>query len=516
MDTITLETLWTRLISVVDEAAVALLRTSFSTVVRDSYDFSVVITDQHGRSLVQATDSLPSFIGTLPRTVRAFLREFPAHTLKEGDIFITNDMFDGTGHLPDISVARPIFADGKLIAFAASTAHAPDIGGKIRSPEPREVFEEGLQIPTMKLVEAGVMNQTVIAFLRKNVRVPDLVEGDLMAQLSTLELISRRLGEVRAEYDLADLDELSGEILGRAERALRNAVSQVPDGSYSAELQTDGLTNAPLTLKVDIRIAGSDIEVDFAGSSGQVAKAINCAYCYTLSMAAYALKCALVPEIPNNEGFVSPIKVTAPEGSIVNPVFPASGGSRVLVGHYIPTLIFQALALALPDNVLAGAGSPIWCLNLSSKDSSGRPQANLFFFNGGMGASSGRDGLTCMAWPGNISSTPSEVIEKTSPLRVLQKSIVRGSGGKGQYRGGDGQKMVFEYVGPSGAAISFLAERTVFGAPGLAGGRSGAVGYLKINGSLIDPKSQHILASGDLIEVVTPGGGGYGTAKAAA
>ncbi|MEJ8476543.1 hydantoinase B/oxoprolinase family protein [Roseibium algae] len=513
MDPITLETLWTRMISIVDEGAAAMLRSSFSTVVRDSYDFSVIITDRTGNSLVQATDSLPSFIGTLPRTVRAFLKEYPANTLKPGDVLITNDMYDGTGHLPDISVARPIFYKGELIAFAASTAHAPDIGGKIRSPEPREIFEEGLQIPMLKLFSGGQMDQTLRAFLRKNVRVPDLVEGDLAAQTSTLELIERGIHSLMAQYHLQDLKELSHEIRTRAENALATAIAAVPDGSYSAEMETDGLTDSPITLRVKVTIKGNEVSLDFAGSSQQVPKAINCAYCYTLSMSAYAIKCALAPDIPNNEGFVTPISVEAPERSIVNPVFPASGGSRVLIGHYIPSLIFQALAEVIPERVLAASGSPIWCLNLASLDSQGRPQANLFFFNGGMGAASSRDGIHCMSWPGNISATPSEAIDQTAPLHVVHKKIIRGSGGAGRYRGGDGQSIMFEYSGNDGAAISFLSERTTQPAPGIQGGLPGNVGYLRINGKDVDPKSQHILKQGDRIEMGTPGGGGYGHAS---
>jgi len=516
MDIITLETIWKRLIAVVDEGAAALVRTSFSTVVRDSYDFSVIITDRRGNSLVQASDSLPSFIGTLPRTVRSFLQKFPEETLVEGDILITNDMFAGTGHLPDITVVRPLFYQGVLIGFAASTAHAPDIGGKIRSPEPREIFEEGLQIPLMKLAEAGVINQTLMAILRKNVRVPELVEGDLMAQLNTLALIDARINEVLGEYGLYNLEDFSMQVRARSEAAMRKAISELPDGTYRTELSTDGLTDQPIRLAVAVIVSGDCLHVDYTGSSPQVHKAINCAMNYTYSMTAYALKCILAPEIPNNDGFIAPIEVTAPEGSIVNPVFPASGGSRVLIGHFLPTLVFQALGEIVPEHIIAGSGSPIWCLNLASIDASGRPLTNLFFFNGGMGASAKRNGLDVMSWPGNISSTPSEVIEATAPLRVLEKSISRDSGGAGLFHGGRGQRIRFAYTGKSGAVVSFLSERTKIGAPGLSGGSAGAVGGLWINGKPIDPKAQHQVEPGDVIEMATPGGGGFGSANVGA
>jgi len=241
-DAVTLEVLWTRLVSIVDEAAAALVRTSFSTVVRDSHDFSCVITDPSGGSLAQATDSIPSFIGTLPRTIRHFLDEYPPDTLAPGDVLITNDIWMGTGHLPDISVGRPLFHDGRLIGFAGSTAHAPDIGGKIRSPEPREVFEEGFQIPIMKVVRAGTADETFLRLLRRNVRAPDEVVGDLWAQITALGLMAERLDTFMDEYGLDSLDALAQEIQSRSERGMRAAIRALPDGVYANTVRTDGLT----------------------------------------------------------------------------------------------------------------------------------------------------------------------------------------------------------------------------------------------------------------------------------
>ena len=384
-DPITLEVLWTRMISIVDEAAAALVRTSFSTVVRESHDFSCVITDARGKSLVQATDSIPSFIGTLPATIQHFLKEIPAGELRPRDVIATNDIWQGTGHLPDISVAMPIFFDGVLVGFAGSTAHAPDIGGKIRSPEPREVFEEGFQIPIMKIINAGTADETFLRLLRKNVRVPDQVVGDLWAQVTALELMEDRVTALMRDYKLATLSDLAAEIRERSERAMRAAIRELPDGVYHAELKTDGLTT-PLELKVKLTIAGDEVHADFAGSSPQVDRAINCAMCYTYAMTAYAVKCAAAPNLPNNEGATAPITVSAPEGTIINPVFPASGGSRALTGHYVPTLIFGALSQVVPERVTAGTGSPLWCINQSGVRPDGKTYVSLFFFNGGMGA----------------------------------------------------------------------------------------------------------------------------------
>ena len=508
-DSATLEVLWTRLVSIVDEAAAALVRTSFSTVVRDSHDFSCVITDAAGRSLVQATDSIPSFIGTLPRTIRHFLEEFPSETLQPGDVLITNDIWMGTGHLPDISVGKPLFYNDKIVGFAGSTAHAPDIGGKIRSPEPREVFEEGFQIPIMKVIRAGQPDETFFNLLRKNVRAPDEVVGDLWAQITALDLMDNRIDTFMREYRLDTLEDLATEIQSRSERAMRAAITALPDGTYENTISTDGL-NEPLDLKVALTIDGDEVTADFGGSAPQVDKAINCAMCYTYAMTAYAVKCAAAPNLPNNDGSIRPINAVAPEGCILNPLFPASGGSRALIGHFVPSLIFGALAKVVPERIMAGAGSPLWCINQSGVTESGKPFAKLFFFNGGMGGTNQSDGQSTLSWPSNISTTPIEVIEQLAPLRVHHRTLRPGSGGAGQFRGGLGQEVQFESTSRTPTAVAFLAERTRVGAPGIAGGKEGATGELRINDHPVDPKQQHIVKTGDTITMRTPGGGGYG------
>ena len=511
-DPIHLEILWNRMIAAVDEAAASLLRSAFSTVVRESYDFSCVVTDAEGFALAQASDSIPSFIGTLPDTVKHFIAAFPPETLSPGDVLITNDPHMGTGHLPDISVCRPLFSGSALVGFAASTAHAPDIGGKIRSPEPREIYEEGLQIPLLKLHEAGVPNQTLMAILRKNVRMADQVEGDLEAQLGALAIMERRIDELIATYGLTDLSELSSAVRERTEAAVRQAITALPDGHYAARVETDGLTDTPVEIKVAVEIAGDEVRIDFAGSSEQVAKAVNCPLCYTRAMSSYAIKAALAPELPNNDGALRAITLIAPEGSIVNPLHPASVGSRVLTGHYIPALVMDALAGIAPDKVLAGAGSPIWCVNINGSQPDGSPVAGLFFYNGGMGASASGDGLSCVSWPSNISTTPAEEIEHRLPIRVIRRSLREGSGGPGQFTGGSGQEVELEYTGSKPGAVAFLAERIKAPANGIAGGGQGAPGRLEIDGKPADPKAQHLVQPGSRIVLATPGGGGYGPA----
>jgi 5-oxoprolinase (ATP-hydrolysing) len=510
-DPIHLEILWNRMIAAVDEAAASLLRSAFSTVVRESYDFSCVVTDAEGYALAQASDSIPSFIGTLPDTVKHFITEFPPATLSPGDVLITNDPYMGTGHLPDISVCRPLFSGSTLVGFAASTAHAPDIGGKIRSPEPREIYEEGLQIPLLKLHEAGVPNPTLMAILRKNVRMADQVEGDLEAQLGALAIMERRIDELIATYGLTDLTELSSAVRERTEAAVRQSIAALPDGRYAATVETDGLTDSPIEIKVEVEIEGDEVRIDFAGSSEQVAKAVNCPLCYTRAMSSYAIKAALAPELPNNDGALRAITLTAPEGSIVNPLHPASVGSRVLTGHYIPALVMDALAGIAPDKVLAGAGSPIWCVNINGSRPDGSPVAGLFFYNGGMGASASGDGLSCVSWPSNISTTPAEEIEHRLPIRVIRRSLREGSGGPGKFTGGSGQEVELEYTGSKPGAVAFLAERIKAPANGIAGGGQGAPGRLEIDGKPADPKAQHLVQPGSRIVLATPGGGGYGS-----
>ncbi|MEX2643251.1 MAG: hydantoinase B/oxoprolinase family protein [Acetobacterales bacterium] len=512
-DAVTLEVLWTRLISCVDEAAAALVRTSFSTLVRESHDFSCILTDERGQSLCQATRSIPAFIGTLPGTVKHFVNEFPAGTLKPGDVLITNDIHQGTGHLPDITVAKPIFRDGALIGFAASTAHSPDIGGKIRSPEPREVFEEGLQIPLMKLMREGVPDPTLVAVLRKNVRVPDQVMGDLWAQVVALELMERRLLALMDAYALTSLRELADEIHGRCETAMRAAIRALPDGVYRSSLKTDGLMVEPVTLEATLTISGDSIEIDYAGSSPQVDRAINCAMCYTYALTVYGMKCVTSPNLPNNEGAFRPLTVKAPAGCIVNPMFPSPGGSRVLVGAYLPVLIFEALGQIVPDRVLGASGSPHWGINQSGVDAAGKPMATMQFFNGGMGASDRTDGGNCLSWPANIASTSVEIAEHITPFRIRHKQLRPDSGGPGRFRGGLGQEIHFESLHPTPIAVSFLAERTRFPAPGIDGGGYGALGVVKVNGEPVDPKRQYVLRRGETVTLGTPGGGGQGDPK---
>ncbi|MCC6531564.1 MAG: hydantoinase B/oxoprolinase family protein [Burkholderiales bacterium] len=508
-DPVTLELLWTRLISATDEAAAALVRTSFSTLVRESYDFSCIVTDASGQSLVQATQSIPSFIGTLPATVKHFLRAYPIAKLQPGDVLITNDMYQGTGHLPDISLGKPLFHDGRMIGYAATTAHAPDIGGKIRSPEPREVFEEGLQIPIMKMIEAGTVNDTLVAIIRKNVRTPEQTLGDLWAQVVALDVMEARTLALLKDAGLTSLHELAAEIHGRCEAVMRAAIRNLPDGVYRTALDIDGQLDEPVHLEMAVTVAGDTLDIDFAGSSPQVDRAINSAMCFTFAQTVYGVKCMLAPSLPNNEGSFKPITVRAPEGSIVNPVFPASGGSRMLTGHFLGSMVLQALGAVVRDRVMAAPGSPHWGINQSGVRN-GKPYANMLFFSGGLGANSRRDGVSCLGWPGNTAYTPVELSERIAPFRIKYKRLRPDSGGAGEFRGGLGQEILLENRSESPIAVSFLTEHIVYPARGIAGGKPGACGVLQINGQAAHAKRQHVIRKGDTILLAVPGGGGLG------
>ncbi|HEX4893067.1 MAG TPA: hydantoinase B/oxoprolinase family protein [Hyphomicrobiaceae bacterium] len=508
-DAVTLEIFWRRMISAVDEAAKALRRTSFSTLVNESNDFALVLTDAHGQSLAQNTESIPSFIGTLPVTVKEFIRQIGVENIRPGDVLITNTPWIATGHLNDITVAKPIFRKGRLAAFAASTAHAPDIGGRVRSAEAREVFEEGFHIPVMKLMSEGVLDTTLVKLLRAQVRTPDQTEGDLWAQLTGLDLLEGRLGDLMDEYALDGLEAFSEEILSRSERAMRAAIRALPDGVYPYEFKTDGL-DEPFTYRISVAIRGDKVVADYEGTSPQVDRAINCPITYTYAMTAYAFKCALLPNLPNNEGIFRCIEVKAPEGSLVNPRYPAAVGGRMATGHYLPIAVFGALQAVLGEAVIAASGSPLWSLIQTGVRPNGKTYANVLFFNGGMGATGAGDGQSTYAWPSNVSNVPVELIERNAPLLINRKALRPDSGGPGRHRGGLGQEIAFEVLSETPVGMIFMAERCRFPAEGAMGGANGAPGDLTIDGRSVDHRRNVVLTKGQQVVLRTPGGGGFG------
>jgi len=508
-DPIFLEVFWTRVRSVVNEAAKLIVRTSFSTLSTEANDFAVVVTDSAGRALAENSGSIPSFIGTLPRTVRAAIERFGTDAMRPGDIFITNNPWIGTGHLNDVSLVKPLFHRDTLVGFAATAAHVPDIGGKIRSVDARELFEEGFHIPLMRLLAEGRADETLLSLVRTNVRTPEQTVGDIWSQVGAVELIAARLAGILDEYGLPGIDDLAQALFERSESAMRQAIRALPEGEYRYEMETDGF-DARFRYAVTVRISGESIECDFTGTSPQQPRGINCVLAYTSAMTVYAIKCLLLPDLPNNHGLFLPIRAVAPEGSILNPRSPAPVGGRACTGHYVPTVIFGALSQVLPGKVMAGVGSPLWIANLSGTREDGRPFATVLFYNGGMGATAAKDGASVMSWPSNISATPVEVAEREAPLLFRCKALRSGSGGTGARRGGLGEEIRFVSTHHQPLSIVFLTERLKVAAPGLHGGGDGAMGEVLINGTAINSRLPHVLEPGDEVTLRTPGGGGYG------
>ena len=502
---IELEILWKRLISVVDEAAAAFVRTCFSTLVRDGNDFAIVLTDAQGRSLAQSNMSLPGFIGCLPATVRHFLEKYPPPVMREGDVFITNDPWKGSGHIHDVTTVTPIFHRGRLVAFAAVVSHLPDIGGRLRSNSSREIYEEGLQIPLLKLLDAGQPNQVLIEMITQNIRVPDQGMGDIWAQVSACRMMGERL---RGLLDKVDLEALGAAVRARSEQAMREAIRRLPDGVYTSTVQHDGFEE-PIVIRCQLTVSGERIDIDYAGSSAQVARAMNVVPIYTFAYTVYGLKALLCPDIPNNEGSFLPITTRAPLGSIFNPVYPAASGGRSAIGHLLPAAVFKALADVLPDKVWAG-GSPNSSMTMSG-EYRGRRYAVVNFLNAGQGATARRPGYSALSFPANLGNTPVEVMETLAPIRVLRREIRRGSGGIGRHRGGDGIRFEFDLLADAKeATASFLMTQLKSVPAGLAGGGAGQPGRLFINGTQVDPTEPKILRGGDRVIMETAGGGAYG------
>lgn len=511
-DPVTLEILWSRLISIADESAAALLRTSFSTIVRESNDFGTVLMDANGDSLSENTGGIPSFSGILPRTLKHFLAKYPKETWKPGDCVLTNDPWLATGHLPDITVAMPIFYKDKLVGFSGSIAHSPDIGGSLWSADCRELFEEGIRIPPMKFLSEGKQNQDLLDMILANVRIPDQVLGDLNAQVTANQVCGRRLTEFLEDAELANVEGLSLALQSRAETAMRNAIETVPDGKYQASLDADGFDEDITHIECTITVAGSDMTIDYEGTSKQINRGLNNVMNYTYAYSAYPIKCALDPRTPRNEGSYRPINVTAPEGCILNPRYPAPCNARQLTGHLLAGVIYRALSQAIPDLVLADCGSaPSMRAVFNGADRQGNRFSQILFASGGMGACPTKDGLSTTAFPTNAGAGSIEAFESISPLIVWRKEYRVDSGGAGKYRGGLGQECEIENRSDVPLQLSLLSDRWHHPAMGVLGGSPGATSAISFSdGTIPHQKSRTQIAPGMRLNMRFAGGGGYG------
>lgn len=511
-DPITLEIFWSRLISIADESAAALLRTSFSTIVRESNDFGTVLMDANGDSLSENTGGIPSFAGILPTTLKHFLAKYPKETWKPGDCVITNDPWLATGHLPDITMCMPVFRNGMLVGFSGSIAHSPDIGGSLWSADCREIYEEGLRIPPIKFLKEGEPNQDVEEMILGNVRLPDQVLGDLNAQVTANKVCGRRLLEFLEDSDLADLSRLSTALQGRAEMAMRHAIEEVPDGVYHSTLDADGFDEDETHLECTITVKGSDLKIDYEGTSKQIHRGLNTVMNYTQAYSAYPVKCALDPYTPRNEGSYRPIDVVAPEGSILNPRYPAPCNARQLTGHLLAGVIYGALAQAVPEKIIADSGSaPSMRAVFSGKNPLGNRFTQILFASGGMGAAPVKDGLSTTAFPTNAGAGSIEAFESVAPLIVWKKEFREDSGGAGTFRGGLGQECEIEVRSDEPLQLSLLSDRWRHPAGGVLGGLHGAHSHIHFSdGTVPHQKSRTSIGPGMRLHMVYAGGGGYG------
>lgn len=499
---------WDRLISIADEIVNSLVRTSFSTNVRESYDLSCVVFDAKGRALAQGTYSVPSFTGSAQATLKEMLDVFPADTLRPGDVLATNDPWMGTGHLFDINVMQPIFRKDEIVGYVMSITHLPDIGGAGFGTTAREIYEEGLRLPVVKLLSQGEVNPLIINLIRCNVRVPEQTIGDLMANVACTSVGARMVNELMDEYSLNSLQPLADAIFVASESAMREALLKVPDGVYENAIDVEG-PDEPLRLECKIIIEGDQVHVSFDGTSKQIPRGINVPFCYTRAMSLYAIKCLTTPQLPNNEGSVRPITVNAPSGSILNTNFPSPTGGRHIVGHFVMPLIFGALEKALPDKVQADSGM-LNLINVQGKTREGKGVSSIFFAAGGFGAMKGKDGISTLPSPSNMTGVPIEIWEDITGIFIESKELLPDSGGVGEYRGGLGQRIVMRNENPHPMVFSCLAARTEFPPLGLLGGSPGSVRKFFLNGEKVSPKGKYVLEKGDTMELFEAGGGGYG------
>ncbi len=507
LDPVTLEIIWNRLLAVVTEQQDALMRTAFSTIVRESQDLACGLFDVHGRMIAQSVSGTPGHINAMATSMGHFLAAYPLATLSSGDVLLTNDPWMTAGQINDITITTPVFRDGRPVALFANTCHAADIGGRILSAEAREVYEEGLRLPIMKLFDQGRSNEDLLRMVRANVRLPDEVVGDLHAQAACNDAGGRALLETMDEFRLSTLDAVAEEIVRRSEAAVRARIREIPDGDWRSETWSDGFEE-PIVIRCRVRVSGDEMYIDFDGSSPQSPRGINVVFNYTHAYASFAAKAAIYPDVPHNEGGFRPVHVSAPPGSVLNALDPAPVASRHAIGHFLPSAIFAALAGALPGRLLAPGSDPIW---LTVWRGQTPPFTFSMFQVGGTGARPTKDGLSAVGFPSGVAGVPAEVVENLSPLWMRRRELRPNSGGAGAWRGGLGQLTEFTTRADSPWSVSGIIDRTRHPAQGVRGGRAGAAGEVILDtGERPNPKARIDLAPRQVIHINTPGGGGYG------
>ncbi len=521
MDRIRYQVMWDRLLSVVEEQAQTLMRTAFSTSSREAGDISAGVFDLHGQMLAQAVTGTPGHINSMARAVVHFLDVFPIHVMKDGDIYITNDPWKGTGHLHDFTVVTPTYRNGAMVALFACTSHVVDIGGVGMSPDGRQIYHEGLNVPIMPLAIEGEMNQWLLNLVRANVREPVQVEGDIYALAACNDTGARRLFAMMDEYGLDDLDALGRHIIEQSRTAITARINALPQGSWKHAMRIDGF-EAPIDLVAELTISNGIIHVDYTGSSGTSDFGINCPMCYTEAYTAFGAKCVVAPEIPNNAGTLDAITVSAPDNTIVNAPHPCAVVARSTIGHMLPDVIFGCLHQALPDRVPAEGTSNLWNVKLGAghgitKRTEHETTAFMLmsFHSGGAGARPRLDGLSATPYPSGVRNVPVEITEAITPIVVWRKELRTDSGGAGAQRGGLGQTMEItsREDAPFGIFASF--ERVLFPARGRDGAGAGATGRIRLaSGKDLNNKGFQTIPAQERLIIEMPGGGGFGDPKA--
>ncbi len=517
MDTIHLRVLWNHLISISNEQARALRRTAFSPIVREAGDLAVGILDARGRLLANAVTGAPGHINTLRSAGANFLERFPVDTLQPGDQLITNDPWLGSAHFFDVIVFSPIFHHDRMIGFIGTSIHHTDIGGYGLGAGARDVHEEGLWIPILKLYEGGKPNDTLFEIIRKNVRQPKHVVGDLAAQVSAGRTGAARIVELCEEYELDDLQELADAIIGRSEEVTREAIRKLKPGTYHGETVFDVPGGEEVIIKATVTIDAEkgEIVTDFNGSSPPSRLGINVCLDYAMAYNAFAMHACITPDIPNNQGSLEPFKVIPPENSILNAQYPSPLNARHVVGLYIPIAIMKCLYEVVPDAVVADCAAGIWAAQISGTNRDSQPFiSSMFTYSGGMGARAHKDGPSATCYPAGISTVPIEALEADFPVVFDRKELLRGTGGKGAQNGGDGQVVEFHMQTEQPWVLNAIISRTRHASQGLAGGMPGEVGKFLVNGKPVGASGKLTMQPDDAVIFETPGGGGYGVPEA--
>lgn len=513
MDGVELQILWSNLIGIVSEQARALQRIAFSPIVREAGDLANGLFDERARMVAQAVTGTPGHINSLAAAAQNLLDHTDVDQLQPGDVLITNDPWMSAGHFFDITVLSPIFRNDRIIGYAGSTIHHSDIGGYGIGSGARDIHEEGLWIPVMKLYEAGKPNETLFSIIKRNVRTPDALMGDLGAQVSSGIIASDRLNALCDRYRLDDISALSEEIISRSEKSTRDVIRQLPGGTYTGESDFDVPGGETIKLKTSVTIDADagDIVIDFAGSSGPSGMGINVVPAYTHAYATFAVRSTLNPELPNNAGSLTPIKIKLPDECIVNARYPSPVNARHVVGMYVPFPILKALAQIVPDKVVAEGSGAVWTIQIQGRDESGRPfTSSMFNYSGGMGARAGKPGLSAICYPTGVAAVPVEVLEASYPIEFTCKELEHGTGGDGKQRGGDGQRIGYRMRTSSKWLLNTIPSRLHEPPEGLAGGGAGSAGRFEINGEAVTDTRKREMQPDDEVFMVTPGGGGFG------